>query len=137
MNQRYVFRYLEDPKDAFGELNDPARVQMIVNKDLPEDDPVAYAFMGALTLDEDQLNDLESTINEVGEPLEGARRCSEDNSEVWPAPGPGRRERARVLRKDLHTTLHCAGVRKRALLWREAFVGERKDFGRWAGLAGL
>jgi glycine betaine/proline transport system substrate-binding protein len=83
MNQRYVFRYLEDPKDAFGELNDPARVQMIVNKDLPKDNPVTYAFMGALTLDKDQLNDLESTINEVGEPLEGARRWSEDNSEVW------------------------------------------------------
>ena len=136
MNQRYVFRYLEDPKDAFGELNDPARVQMIVNKDLPEDDPVAYAFMGALTLDEDQLNDLESTINEVGEPLKGARRWSEDNSEVW-QPWVQAAENARVLRKDLHTTLHCAGVRKRALLWREAFVGERKDFGRWAGLAGL
>jgi predicted RNA-binding protein with EMAP domain len=39
--------------------------------------------MGALTLDKEQLNDLESTINEVGEPLEGARRWSEDNSEVW------------------------------------------------------
>jgi glycine betaine/proline transport system substrate-binding protein len=25
MNQRYDFRYLEDPKDALGELNDPAR----------------------------------------------------------------------------------------------------------------
>jgi glycine betaine/proline transport system substrate-binding protein len=25
MNQSYDFRYLEDPKDAFGELNDPAR----------------------------------------------------------------------------------------------------------------
>src|SRR5829696_8947032 len=36
MNQRYDFRYLEDPKDALGELNDPAQVSMIVNKDLPE-----------------------------------------------------------------------------------------------------
>jgi glycine betaine/proline transport system substrate-binding protein len=83
MNQRYDFRYPEDPKDAFGELNDPARVQIIVNEDLAEDDPVAYAFMSALTLDEDQLNDLESTIDEVGDPLEGARRWAEDNPEVW------------------------------------------------------
>ena len=83
MNQRYDFRYLEDPKDAFGELNNPARVLTIVNEDLPEDDPAAYAFMGAMTLDEDQLNDLESTINETGDPLEGVRRWAEDNPEVW------------------------------------------------------
>jgi glycine betaine/proline transport system substrate-binding protein len=83
MNQRYDFRYLEDPKDAFGELNDPARITAIVNEDLPEDDPVAYALMNALMFDEDQLNDLESTINEVGDPLEGARRWVEDNPEVW------------------------------------------------------
>jgi glycine betaine/proline transport system substrate-binding protein len=83
MNQRYDFRYLEDPRDALGELNDPARVLTIVNEDLPEDDSVAYAFMSALTLDEDQLNDLESTINEAGDPLEGARRWARDNPEVW------------------------------------------------------
>ena len=83
MNQRYDLRYLEDPKDAFGELNDPARITAIVNEDLPEDDPVAYAFMDALILDEDQLNDLESTINEAGDPLEGARRWAEDNPDVW------------------------------------------------------
>ena len=69
--------------DALGELNDPARVLTIVNEDLPEDDPVAYAFMSALTLDEDQLNDLESTINEAGDPLEGARRWARDNRGVW------------------------------------------------------
>nr|MBA2713954.1 hypothetical protein [Rubrobacteraceae bacterium] len=59
MNQRYDFRYLEDPEDAFGGLNDPAEVLTIVNEDLPEDDPVAYAFMDALALNEEQLNDLE------------------------------------------------------------------------------
>ena len=106
MNQRYDFKYLEDPKDAFGELNDPARILTIVNEGLPEDDRVAYAFMEALKLDEDQLNDLESTINEAGDPLEGGggqtRRLA--------ALGRGRRERARVLRKDPHTTLNCAGM---------------------------
>ena len=83
MNQRYDFKYLEDPEDAFGELNDPAEVLTVVNEDLPEDDPVAYAFMEALTLDEAQLNDLESTINEVGDPLEGARQWAQDNRDVW------------------------------------------------------
>ncbi len=83
MNQRFDLRYLEDPEDAFGELNDPARITAIVNEDLPQDDPVATAFMDALILDEDQLNDLESAINEAGNPQEGARRWAEDNPEVW------------------------------------------------------
>ena len=83
MNQRFDLRYLEDPEDAFGELNDPARIMAIVNEDLPQDDPVATAFMDALILDEDQLNDLESAINEAGNPQEGAKRWAEDNPEVW------------------------------------------------------
>jgi glycine betaine/proline transport system substrate-binding protein len=83
MNQRYELRYLEDPRDALGELNDPAKVLMIVNEDLSGDDPVAYAFMDALKLDEEQLNDLESAINEAGDPLEGARRWAQEHPEVW------------------------------------------------------
>jgi glycine betaine/proline transport system substrate-binding protein len=83
MSRRYDLRYLEDPKDAFGKLNDPASITAIVNEDLPENDPVATAFMDALKSDEDQLNDLESTITEAGDPLEGARRWAEDNPEVW------------------------------------------------------
>jgi glycine betaine/proline transport system substrate-binding protein len=83
MNQRYDLRYLEDPKDALGELNDPATITTIVNEDLPEDDPVATAFMDALMLDEEQIGDLESAINEAGDPHEGARRWAEDNPEVW------------------------------------------------------
>lgn len=83
MNQKYDLVYLEDPKDALGELNDPARITTIVNEDLPEGDPVATAFMDALKLDEEQLNDLESTINEAGEPEEGARQWAQENRDVW------------------------------------------------------
>ncbi len=83
MNQRYDFRLLEDPEDALGELNDPAEILTVVNEDLSGDDPVAYAFMDAVTLDEEQLNNLEGTINEVGDPLEGARRWAQEHPEVW------------------------------------------------------
>jgi glycine betaine/proline transport system substrate-binding protein len=83
MNQRYDLRYLEDPEDAFGELNDPAKITTIVRKNLAGNDPEARAFMDALVLDEERLNDLESTINEVGEPQEGARQWAQDNREVW------------------------------------------------------
>ncbi len=83
MNQRYDFRYLEDPKDAFGELDAGATVHSIVNEDLRNYDPEAYAFMDALTLNEEQLNNLESAINEEGDPLAGARVWAESNREVW------------------------------------------------------
>ena len=82
MNQKYDFRYLEDPKDSLGELNDPARISSIVRKDLSKDDPVAYAFLSAITLDEEQVNDLESTINEMGDPIGGARTWVQNNRDV-------------------------------------------------------
>jgi glycine betaine/proline transport system substrate-binding protein len=82
MNQRYNLRLLDDPEDALGELNDPAQLSTIVNKDLRQDDPVAYTFLDAITLNEEQLDDLEDTINEVGDPLEGARQWAEANREV-------------------------------------------------------
>ena len=82
MNQRYDFRYLEDPKDAMGATNDPAEISTIVKEDLREQDPVAYAFLNALKLTEEQINDLEAVINEEEDPLEGARRWARDNREV-------------------------------------------------------
>jgi glycine betaine/proline transport system substrate-binding protein len=82
MNQRYSFHLLDDPQDALGVLNDPAQMLTTVNKDMPNDDPVAYAFMSALTLNEEQLDDLENTINEVGDPLEGARKWAKANHDV-------------------------------------------------------
>ena len=83
MNQKYDLRYLEDPKDTFGELDDSATIWTIVNKNLPENDPMACAFMATLILEEDQINDLEGTINEVGDPHEGAKQWAQENREVW------------------------------------------------------
>jgi glycine betaine/proline transport system substrate-binding protein len=82
MNLRFDIRYLEDPKDAMGETNDPAECSTIVNEDLREEDPAAHAFMDALELTEDQINGLEQAINEEGDPLEGARRWVSENREV-------------------------------------------------------
>jgi glycine betaine/proline transport system substrate-binding protein len=83
MNQKYDFRYLDDPKDAFSDLNDPAKIVTVTDESLWKDDPEAYAFIKALRLDEGQLNDLESRINEAGDPLEGARQWARDNQEAW------------------------------------------------------
>jgi glycine betaine/proline transport system substrate-binding protein len=82
MNQRYKIRYLEDPKDAMGPTNDPAECSTIVRGDLKAKDPVAYAFMEELALTEEQINDLETVINEEDDPLAGARRWASENREV-------------------------------------------------------
>ena len=41
-----------------------------------------YAFMDALKLTEDQINDLEYAINNEDDPLVGARRWASENREV-------------------------------------------------------
>jgi glycine betaine/proline transport system substrate-binding protein len=82
MNQRFDIRYLKDPKDAMGPTNDPAKCSTIVRGGLREEDPVAYAFIDALELSEEQINDLESVINDEDDPLEGARRWASENREV-------------------------------------------------------
>ena len=60
MNARYDFKFLEDPEDALQDLNDGATISTIVNEDLPEEDPVAYAFMENLRLTEEQVNEIEN-----------------------------------------------------------------------------
>jgi glycine betaine/proline transport system substrate-binding protein len=82
MNARYDFRYLEDPKDLQGKFNDPAMISSIVNEDLPDDDPVAYAFLKVISLDEEQINQLEADINEAGDPDEGVKVWLEKNRDV-------------------------------------------------------
>ncbi len=80
MNARYDFRYLADPQDALGDLNDGATISTIVNEDLPDDDPVAYAFLDALTLTEEQVNDIEN-IN-PSDYAQSARSWLENNRDV-------------------------------------------------------
>ena len=82
MNQKYDIRYLKDPKDALGPTNDPAECSTIVRGGLRDEDPVAYTFMEALALTEEQINGLEYAINEEGDPLAGARRWVSENREV-------------------------------------------------------
>ena len=82
MNQSYDIRYLKDPKDAQGRTNDPAKCSTIVRGDLREDDPVAYAFIDARKRTEEQINGLETVINDEDDPLAGARRWASENRAV-------------------------------------------------------
>ncbi len=82
MNRRYRIRYLEDPKDALGPTNDPAKCSTIVRGGLRAEDPEAYAFMDALELTEEQINGLEYAINREDNPVAGARRWVSEHREV-------------------------------------------------------
>jgi glycine betaine/proline transport system substrate-binding protein len=82
MNARYDIRYLEDPRDFQGRFNDSAEISSIVNKDLREDDPVAYAFIRSISLSKKQINQMEIDINEAGDPDAGVKVWLGDNRSV-------------------------------------------------------
>jgi glycine betaine/proline transport system substrate-binding protein len=84
MNVEYDFRYLQDPKDAIGQLDEPAELHSIMREDFDEDDPVAYALINAMKLDEAQVNTLELAINKAGDPQRGVRDwlAEEENRRV-------------------------------------------------------
>ena len=77
----YDFRYLEDPKNAQGNLDEPAKISAIVNEDLSEDDPVAYAFINNLRLNEEQLIALENAQAKEGE-IKGVQSWLDENRDV-------------------------------------------------------
>jgi glycine betaine/proline transport system substrate-binding protein len=82
MNTRYDFRYLKDPRDLQGDFNNSAEISTIVNADLSEDDPVAYEFIRSISLDEEQVNQMEADINEAQDPDAGVKAWLEDNRSV-------------------------------------------------------
>jgi glycine betaine/proline transport system substrate-binding protein len=87
-NPNIDYRYLEDPKNALGPLDygpqsdTSASIQTIVNEDLPDDDPVAYAFINNLRLNEDELISLETEIENAESPVAGAKAWLQDNRDV-------------------------------------------------------
>ena len=87
MNQRWQFNYLEDPKKTLKNeqgdlLTRPSEISSIVHADLESKDPVAYAFLDALKLTEQEVNQLEDAINEARDPEKGARVWLEGNRDV-------------------------------------------------------
>ncbi len=81
MCSQFDFRYLEDPKNSLGNLDQPAKISAIVNENLPDDDPVAYAFINNLRLNEDELISLENAQTKAGE-VKGAQAWLENNRDV-------------------------------------------------------
>ena len=82
MNEEYEFDYIEDPNRVLGDLTQPAWLQMVVRKDLREDDPLAYALLDVILMTEHQLHDLELTIRDAKNPQEGTKAWARDNEEL-------------------------------------------------------
>ena len=77
----FDFRYLEDPKNSQGNLDEPAKISSIVNEDLADDEPVAYAFIKNLRLSDPELIALEEAQAKEGE-VPGAKSWLEENKDV-------------------------------------------------------
>lgn len=78
MNQEYDFRYLSDPKNAMGGVDDPQTLHSVTREGLAHDEPAAYALINAMRLNEDQVGSLEIAINKADDPEKGVRRWLEE-----------------------------------------------------------
>jgi glycine betaine/proline transport system substrate-binding protein len=83
MNEIFEYHFLEDPKNAQGVFDQPAKISTVVNGDLKEDDPTAFAFMNTYTLNEEQLNTLMDEISKADDDaVAGSQAWLEKNRDV-------------------------------------------------------
>lgn len=82
MNAKYDFHYLEDPKDSMGSIDEPAKLHAVVNEDLQQDDPTAYALINSMKLTKSQVDEIELEIQNSGSPEEGVKTWLADNQDV-------------------------------------------------------
>lgn len=82
MNGEYDFHYLDDPKNALGNLDEPSTLHTAFREGFSEDEPAAYALIDSMRLDEKHIGDIELAIQSAESPEAGARRWLEDNREV-------------------------------------------------------
>jgi glycine betaine/proline transport system substrate-binding protein len=83
MNETFEYHFLEDPKNAQGVFDQPAKISTVVNADLKEDDPNAFAFMNAYRLNESQLNTLMDEIsNADDDAVAGSKAWLKNNRDV-------------------------------------------------------
>ena len=82
VNTRYDIRYLKDPRDLHGRFNDSAEISSVVKENLSEDDPAAYELLKSISLSKDEVNQMETDINDAGDPEVGVKAWLEDNRSV-------------------------------------------------------
>jgi glycine betaine/proline transport system substrate-binding protein len=84
MNLKYDIVYLDDPKNAQGAFDNPSKITCAVNKELKSGDPAAYAYLKNVSLNEDQINEIEAEMNEAGTGNEeqGVRAWYKKNKDI-------------------------------------------------------
>ena len=83
MNEVFEYHFLEDPKNAQGVFDQPAKISTVVNADLKDDDPNAFAFMNEYTLNESQLNTLMDEISKADDDaVAGSKAWLKNNRDV-------------------------------------------------------
>ncbi|MBO8170422.1 MAG: glycine betaine ABC transporter substrate-binding protein [Bacillaceae bacterium] len=75
----FDLKYLEDPKNIYG---DAENIRYIARKGLAEDHPEVVKWFDNWKMDDSSLGSLMSTINEVGDPAEGAKQWIEENRDL-------------------------------------------------------
>jgi glycine betaine/proline transport system substrate-binding protein len=84
MNLKYDIVYLDDPKNAQGSFDNPSKITCAVNKELKSSDPAAYAYLKNVSLNEDQINEIEAEMNKAGTGNEeqGVRAWYKENKDI-------------------------------------------------------
>lgn len=72
----YDLKYLEDPEKIYG---DEEAIYAIANKNFADNNPEIVKWLSQWKMDDQSLGDLMSTINEVGDPAEGAKIWVNEN----------------------------------------------------------
>lgn len=85
MFAKYDLKYLEDPKNVFGEAEE---IHTVVRKGLKEDHPVAYEFLDRFEWTSDEMGEIMTAIQEGQDPAEAAKAWAESHSDrvdTWTA----------------------------------------------------
>ena len=133
---RVRLHYLKDPKNAMGTsttapVRTSASISSIVNEDLPDDDPVAYAFINNLRLNEEQLISLEKEIEKSENQVKGVQAWLKDNR-TWCSPRstPRRRHSSRKSPAISHADLRIGSRPERTFRsGRESLFDRRWSLG--------
>ncbi|GAA0327855.1 glycine betaine ABC transporter substrate-binding protein [Bacillus carboniphilus] len=75
----YDLKYLEDPKGVYGEPDD---IMFMTRTDFEKDHPEVWEYLQNWSMDDATLGSLMATINETGDPVEGAQQWIDENRDL-------------------------------------------------------
>ncbi|WP_289891782.1 glycine betaine ABC transporter substrate-binding protein [Virgibacillus pantothenticus] len=76
---QYDLKYLEDPKQVYGEVE---KIHHATRQDFKDDFPEVSEWLKNWKMDDATIGELMTYVNETEEPIDGARKWVEDNQEL-------------------------------------------------------